>query len=195
MTKIYLSLNFIYKVVENGNEKSPLTITREYRRTTQNQWEPTGEEVFEDAGMFINQQGGIDALLSKCLQLKDLTAYVEAHNAAAKEAHQKNHAAAMEREAQLRAEAEEEYKELFSGEVTETNAKTVHALLRYLNTQNWGGWDLPKMTIGYACHQYDCDGKTATTIKLDAPINVGGEMGTMFEYGAPRGHLTKYRRI
>ena len=51
------------------------------------------------------------------------------------------------------------------------------------------------MTIGYQCNQYDCDGKMATTIKLDEPIMVAGEMGTMFQYGAPRGHLTKYERI
>lgn len=47
----------------------------------------------------------------------------------------------------------------------------------------------------YQCNQYDCDGKTATTIKLDQPISVGGRMGTQFVYGAPRGHLEKCERI
>lgn len=51
------------------------------------------------------------------------------------------------------------------------------------------------MTIGYSCHQYNCDGKTATTIKLDRPIMVYDEPGTMFEVGAPIGYLTKYRSI
>ena len=40
-----------------------------------------------------------------------------------------------------------------------------------------------------------CDGKQATTIKLDQPIVVNDVPGTMFEVGAPMGHLTKYRRI
>jgi hypothetical protein len=79
--------------------------------------------------------------------------------------------------------------------VTETNADSVYVLLRKLNSENWGGWELPKMTIGYTCNQYDCDGKTATTIKLDSPIIVSDEEGTMFQYGAPVGHLRKYRRI
>ncbi len=30
---------------------------------------------------------------------------------------------------------------------------------------------------------------------LDRPIMVAGQEGTMFQYGAPRGHLTKYERI
>ena len=93
------------------------------------------------------------------------------------------------------AQAKADYERLFGGEVTESNEETVGALLRYLNTQNWGLWRLPKMTIGYQCNQYDCDGKQATTIKLDKPIVVNDVPGTMFEVGAPMGHLTKYRRI
>ena len=70
-------------------------------------------------------------------------------------------------------------------------------VLRYLNTINWGGWELPKMTIGYICNQYDCEGKIATTMKLDESIKLyedDNETGYMFQVGAPVGHLTKYRR-
>lgn len=194
-TNIYVSTNYIYKVEEIGNEARPLRVTRPYKRGQLHQWELTNEEVFEDAGMFIRQQGGPAELLSRCQQVDNMAAWVEEYNTTAMEAHEKNHAIAMQREAEYEQRIKNDYNRLFAGEVTESNEESVGALLRYLNTQNWGGWDLPKMTIGYACHQYDCDGKRATTIKLDSPIVVSGEPGTMFEVGAPHGHLTKYRRI
>lgn len=194
MEKIYISANFIYKVSESGNEDKPLVVTRPYRRYAA-QWQSTGEDEFKDAGMFIKQRGGVDQLLAECIEVENLDAWVAEQNVKHRENHDQLHAAAMEREARWAQEAEDEYRHLFCNEVTETNEATVHALLRYLNTQNWGGWSLPKMTIGYECHQYDCDGKTATTIKLDEPIMVCGEMGKMFQYGAPHGHLIKYRRI
>lgn len=193
--KIYISKNFIYAVNASGNEVRPLNVTRPYKRGPQNSWVATGEETFRDAGMFINQQGGPDALLAKCEEVDDLEAYVAELNESARKEHEKNHQLAMEREELWAKEAEEEYHRIFAGDVTETNEETVHALLRYLNTQNWGVWKLPKMTIGYACWQYDCDGKTATAIKLDSPIMVNDEPGTMFQVGAPHGHLTKYRKI
>jgi hypothetical protein len=56
---------------------------------------------------------------------------------------------------------------------------------------NWGVWKLPAMTIGYSCNQYDCDGKSAVTIKLDEPVNGF----TNLSYGTPRGHLTAYTNI
>lgn len=194
-TKIYVSANYIYKVEATGNETRPLNITREYSRGRANQWYIMDDKECPNAGQFILNQGGVDALVEKCKEVDDLAAWVEEHNAAAKEAHEKAHAIAMQREAEREQRIKDEYERLFSGEVTESNEETVGILLRYLNTQNWGGWNLPKMTIGYACHQYDCDGKIATTIKLDSPIMVNDEPGTMFQVGAPHGHLTKYRRI
>lgn len=194
-TRIYISANFIYAVSESGNEERPLIVTRPYKRGPQNSWAATGEEKFRDAGMFINQQGGPEALLAKCEEVNDLEAWVAELNTKAKADHEKARAAAIEREAEEKAEAKAEYDKVFANEVTETNAKSVYTLLRYLNTQNCGVWKLPKMTIGYECHQYDCDGKIATTIKLDKPIRVAGEEGTWFQYGAPHRHLMKYRRI
>lgn len=194
-TKIYVSANYIYKVEVTGNEERPLVITREYSRERGNQWCAMSYNECPNVGQFILNQGGVDALVEKCKEVDDLADWVTEHNAAAKETHEKNHAIAMQREAEHEQRIKAEYERLFAGEVTESNEETVGALLRYLNTQNWGGWKLPKMTIGYQCNQYDCDGKTATTIKLDKPIMVNDEPGTMFQVGAPHGHLMKYRRI
>jgi hypothetical protein len=194
-TKIYVSANYIYKVEMTGNEEKPLSITREYGRCRGNQWYAMDNKECPNVGLFIKNLGGVESVLAACKEVEDLSAWVEEHNAAAKEAHEKCHARAMAVQAEREAERRTEYERLFSGEVTETNEETVGALLRYLNTQNWGLWHLPKMTIGYICNQYDCDGKQATTIKLDQPIMVCGEPGTMFQVGAPIGHLTKYRRI
>lgn len=80
--------------------------------------------------------------------------------------------------------------------VVKANADNVYVLLNYLNCRNWGAWgQLPRMSVGYSCNQYDCDGRTATTIILDRPIIVDGESGTRFEIGAPHGYLRNYRRI
>ena len=157
-------------------------------------WKFDGRK-FNNAGSLIITAGGIEGLLSQCEDVEDIRDIIGPLNKAKVEIRRRA-VAERERQAAEKANAAEaEYIQLFSGDVAETNAKTVYALLRYLNTQNWGLWRLPKMTIGYQCAQYDCDGKTATTIKLDEPIRVAGEMGTMFQYGAPRGHLTKYERI
>ena len=83
----------------------------------------------------------------------------------------------------------------YGGGVLESNFANIYLLLEYLNTQNWGGWELPKMTIGYSCAQYDCDGKQATTIKLDEPIEYDGKFLSKFEVGAPHRHLMKYQKI
>jgi len=91
---------------------------------------------------------------------------------------------------------ESAYKKVFTdGATVESTPHNIYVLLSYLNTQNWGMWNLPKMTIGYKCNQYDCDGKQATTIILDKPILYKGEMLSHFQVGAPRGHLTQYARL
>lgn len=84
-----------------------------------------------------------------------------------------------------------EAKKLFDLEVIESTLENIKLVLMVLNSQNWGSWKLPKMTIGYSANQFDCDGKTATTIKLDKPV----EGNTMYSYNAPRGHLTKYTNL
>lgn len=192
-TKIFRTRRVIYRVEQNGN--GTLDIYREYYSLkNMDCWEHDGRK-FDNAGSLIITAGGIDGLLRQCEDVEDIEAMIAELNIVKAEI-RRNAVAERNRQATEKANiAEIEYKQLFSGDVTETNAKTVYALLRYLNTQNWGLWRLPTMTIGYQCNQYDCDGKMATTIKLDEPIMVAGEMGTMFQYGAPRGHLTKYERI
>lgn len=83
-------------------------------------------------------------------------------------------------------------------EVIPTTVDNIRTVLLHLNATNWGGWKLPKMSIGYSANQYDCDGVSATTIKLDTPIS--DEDGyikneTMFKVGGKNGYLNKYQRL
>ena len=148
----------------------------------------------ENAGSFIVSQGGIEAILAKCVEVteeqfaEDRKQLLLRH----KQAKQRSQELAMVN----RKRHEEEYNAVFNGGgVVETTVENIRILLRYLNDINWGVWQLPPMTIGYSCHQYDCDGKTATTIKLGRPIEYRGEKVTQFQYGAPSGHLRDYYRI
>ena len=76
--------------------------------------------------------------------------------------------------------------------VTESTIDNISTLLWGLNAINWGVWPrLPKMTIGYSVNQYDCDGKIATTIKLDKKVD--GE--TKYKVGGKRNHLNKYSQL
>lgn len=183
---------FIYGVEQR--EDGTLNISREYIYRD-GAWMPMNDTTMPDAGMFINQQGGIDGLLSKCETTDDLAADVEHINAELRIKRNQTIADNARRREERAQKMMAAYNTMFAGEVTETTADSVYILLRKLHGANWGSWELPRMTIGYTCNQYDCDGRTATTIKLDRPIVVNGEAGTMFQIGAPAGHLTKYRRI
>jgi len=192
-TKIFRVKRVIYRVEQNEN--GTLDIYREYfSLKNMDHWEKDGRK-FNNAGSLIISAGGIDGLLRQCEDVEDIDAMIARLNVEKAEIRRRANAERVRQQVQKAGIAETEYMRLFSGDVTETNAKTVYVLLRYLNTQNWGTWRLPKMSVGYQCNQYDCDGKTATTIKLDEPITVAGEQGTMFQYGAPAGHLSKYGRI
>ena len=189
--KIYQTKRFVYSVSQN--EDGTLDMNREYS-ISGGYWSKASGRP-DNAGLMVKNAGGIDKMLASCQDVEDLKAYAHEMNVRNKEQREKG--------AQRKAIADEErarqrkadYDRLFNEEVTESNEETVGALLRYLNTQNWGVWKLPKMTISYQCNQYDCDGKQATTIKLDSPIMVNDVPGTMFQVGAPHGHLMKYRRI
>jgi hypothetical protein len=87
---------------------------------------------------------------------------------------------------------------LIANQPIPVTVENLRIIAKYLNMSNWGGWTLPKMTIGYSANQYDCDGKTATTITLDQPITdeeAGIFNESRFVVGAPKGHLNKYQRI
>jgi len=81
---------------------------------------------------------------------------------------------------------------VLSGQTIEVTQENLIKVLYGLNQMNWGSWTLPTMTIGYSAHQYDCDGKTATTINLDQPINIDGQMISKFKTATNRGHLNEY---
>ena len=83
-------------------------------------------------------------------------------------------------------------------DVIPATVDNIGIILRHLNSQNWGLWKLPALSIGYSAHQYDCDGKQATTITLDKPIsdddyNIKRER--RFKVGGKRGHLSKYQAL
>lgn len=190
--KTYTSSTSIYSVTQNAD--GTINVVREYYKGG-GKWNKDGNPI-KNAGLFINQMGGVYGLLGKCKDEVNLHERIAEFN----NGYNERRAASMEierkRNEERASKAKEDYERLFAKEVTESNLETIGVLLRYLNTKNWGLWkQLPKMTISYQCNQYDCDGKQATTIKLDEPIMVGGEPCTMFETGAPFGHLTKYRSI
>lgn len=155
-----------------------------------------------NAGALIMSFGSIDKFYDRCVDeaayqdfLKNKAYLASPEYKAQREA---------QREAQRAATAEKTaaitkaYEDLLAKNngVIPTTAENVATVLRYLNTRNWGGWELPKMTIGYTCSQYDCDGKQASAMRLDKAIPDGYDgKSDKFCVGAPRGYLNKYTRI
>ena len=151
------------------------------------------DKPIENAGQFIMQFGGVEEVLARCKDYteEEWTAEIDRQYAARKAAREN----ALARQEKYKEQHQAEYKALLAkSEVIETTPENIGIVLRYLNDRNWGSWTLPKMSIGYSCHQYDCDGKQATTMTLDRPIEVDGEMVDKFKTGAPVRHLIKYHR-
>lgn len=148
----------------------------------------------QNAGSFIIQMGGVENVLAKC---KEYTP--ESWTAELEERKEKKELAkqlANNQKQIVIADHEKAYHAVFGkGGIVCSTLDNISALLNYLNDNNVGCWTLPKMSIGYVCNQYDCDGTIATTIKLDKPINYDGEMVDKFQVGAPVGHLAKYSRL
>lgn len=191
--KIFRTKRVIYRI--ETNENGTLDIFREYFSTkNMSLWEKDGRP-FQNAGMLINQQGGIEALLAKCEDVDDIESMIDEINAEKKAIRERANEERIRQQRETSERAKAEFDKAFANEVTETNIENIGILLRYLNTQNCGLWRLPAMSIGYQCNQYDCDGRTATTIKLDTPILYDDKMVSMFVYGNPRGHLVKYTQI
>lgn len=193
MTKIITTCTRILEVRQNAD--NTLFITE------------NGTDSIENAGQFILNLGGIDKVLARCidtdLSLSEYRAKIQAEK---KALHEVNHQKAMERQAEAEQRIKAEYEALLAENsgIIPTTYENIGKVLRYLNLQNWGGWQLPIMTIGYRCNQYDCDGKTASTMILDEPIDITYEdertegyipnMVSKFQVGAPHGHLTQYHR-
>ena len=153
-----------------------------------------GNEI-KNPGLFVNTMGGIDEILRRCQQTeksaKEVADGIEAAKAAKKAANA------------LRIEAEKatvikDYEALKSEGTIETTSKNIKIVLRYLNTQNWGLWELPTMSIGYKVCQYQVgknEENTATTITLDTPILYNGKRASKFVVGAPVRYLPLYTHL
>lgn len=145
-------------------------------------------------GQLILQMGGIDAVIARCKEYTAAEWQAEQEREVAAKLAAKE--AAKQRAEQLIKEHVQAYLEVYGdGDVVEATPRNIYILLSYLNDYSWGSWKLPKMSIGYRCHQYDCDGKQATTIALDKAIDYDGRPSRLFEVGAPIGHLTKYQKL
>ena len=163
-----------------------------------------GEHSIPNAGQFILSMGGIQRVLERCTEeitldeFKLRAAHRQSHRQYAIEHRSEIIAAQRQKEEEkIKARAtryEQMYNDLLakSNGVIETTYENICIVLAFLNTCNWGSWNLPTMTIGGSFNQYDCDGKQATTLTLNQAIDVDGEMISKFVFGAPRGHLTKY---
>ena len=145
-------------------------------------------------GQYIFQMGGIDAVIARC---KEYTAAEwQAEQEREKAAKLAAKAAAKQRAELLIKEHEVAFQEVYGGgAVVETTPRSIYILLSYLNDISWGSWELPKMSIGYRCNQYDCDGKQATTITLDKAIVYDGKPTRSFEVGAPVRHLMRFQKL
>lgn len=170
-----------YKVVEN--QDGTLTIT-DLRKNN---------EPIKNPGVLIVSMGGINGVLLRCEEIskEDYAEEIETRKIEKEKTTQKIAKDRLEWERQIKSE----FDEAFSGGITESTIENITILLRYLNSVNWGTWHLPKMTIGYTCNQYDCNGKKATTIILNTPINYYGEMLTKFVIGGGPRHLMDYTQL
>ena len=187
--KIFVTNTSIYRIEKREDDE--LDMYREYsRKSRHGQWVKDSSK-YADVGMFVKQRGGKDIFLSECADCDDLEDFVTKQNKENEEFSNTRKAIAEE----IAKKQEEEYALAFANEVTECNKENIYLLLRHLNKINWGVWNLPKMSIGYSCNQYNCNGVTATTIILDKPIDYGDEMIDKFVYGAPHGYLSNYVQI
>lgn len=159
----------------------------------------TSGESIANAGLLICNMGGVDAVLSKCEE-SDIPVEEVREQAHIRRLHseQSQKKRVADKAEEKRKSATDNYNRLLEQcggkvPVTYDNLKTV---MCYLATQNWGSWELPKMSVPYVARQYDCDGKTAVTIILDEPSTEPEiENEKCFVYGNPHGYLTKYRKI
>lgn len=153
-----------------------------------------GINSIPNAGMFISAYGGIQAILDNAIDT-DLTLeqLINERNAQRQQAIQEQVRTAQKQIEKI----EQEYNQLLatSPNGIETNIDNLYTVMRYLCTVNWGVWELPRMTIGYSAHQYDCDGHIAVTFQLDAPIEYRGIQLHKIAFNAPHLHLTAYTHI
>lgn len=101
-----------------------------------------------------------------------------------------------ERTAQREQEINEAWEAIKDMKPIPSTIENIYTMLRYFRLHGVG--ELPMMTIGYSCNEYDCGGKRpAVAVKLDEAIivNEDGEMSDRIVYGASPRHLGKYYHI
>lgn len=152
------------------------------------------QKEISNAGHTIFNFGGVDGTLAKCVEydsLEDYLAFKRERSAKVQEERDKRN---KEYEVTVAKRLEEETLQLEGLLKLDTIPATmanIELVIAWLSRQNWGGWSLPKMSIGYSAAQYDCDGKMVTTMKFDKKV----DGGNMFKTPAPKGHLEKYQTI
>lgn len=101
-----------------------------------------------------------------------------------------------ERTAQREQEINEAWEAIKDMKPIPSTIENIYTMLRYFRLHGVG--ELPMMTIGYSCNEYDCGGKRpAVAVKLDEAIivNEDGEMSDRIVCGASPRHLGKYYHI
>lgn len=153
-----------------------------------------GINSIPNAGAVIGNLGGIQGALDRAIEtdktLPQLIDERRQRKQQAVEAQVKSVAKQIQR-------IEQEYNDLLASSPggIETNIHNLHIVGAYLCTVNSGVWELPRMTIGYSAHQYDCDGHISVTFQLDEPIEYRGTPTTKLVFNAPLAHLTSYQHF
>lgn len=151
-----------------------------------------GEHSISNAGLFIKNIGGIEALKAKCFRdsrtLSEIREDMAKQRRAARQA-SKEIGQAMQDERCEKARADLDRLIARYGGVIETNEETLRIVARYLASENHGLWRLPEMTIGYTASQYDSG---AIAIKLDRPIIIDSEECDHIAFGATGRELANY---
>lgn len=158
-----------------------------------------GVNSIKDAGALIASYGGVQRILELCDKELSEDELKTLENERRANVHKRMAASQYIREEAQKKEAKEAYDALLlKYPVIPSTIGNIRVVLAYLNTVNWGVWKLPQMTIEYRCNQYDCNGKTATTMVLSEPISeepYGVKNEWRFVFGNPHGYLTEYQKL
>ena len=156
-------------------------------------------KIIDNCGQLISQYGGVDKLLLKCIEttlsFEDYVVQQREQNRLEAESRKQAHSEYIKK---YEEKENKEWDEISCLSIIPATVENVRRLLRHLHKQNWGGWSLPQLSIGYSAHQYDCDGVIATIITLDLPLSDSDleiKNQRKFKVGGKRGHLTAQRNL
>lgn len=186
--KYYITNTFIYAVTEEGK-----TFRKRLKRKRENQTNDF-EEV-EPQNSFYPNAFIYEVEKDEPISLEDIIKGCGKFRTSLKKEREEIKAENERRKKELQEEFLSIERKIKEGEVFESNLENIFKILRYLNSMNWGVWELPKMTIGYKANQYDDNGKNVTTITLDKPIRYHDEMTNKFKSGGSRHILPQYHVI